>query len=160
MTTPWNFQPAAIAQRLQKLCRAGKIGPHDVVVGLALLWSCRAPGSDKAMVSFDRLASLAGVGRTTAVKAVAKLRALGVLAREKTRLRVVWGLGTASRQGRNIYTWHAAPGTEFAGRPTIQVQVSKQEAHEQERRPILPGLSGALAALAERIGAANRGAPI
>lgn len=132
MTMPWNFNPVAVAQRLQKLCRARRINPYDLAVGLALLWSCRAPGREDAMVSFDRLAQLAGVGRTKAVGAIGKLRRLRVLSRQKTRLRVAWALGIASRQGRNIYRW-LAPATESAVRPTNQVQESKQDCIEQGR---------------------------
>ena len=132
MTTPWNFNPTAIAGRLRKLRRARRITPAQHAIGDTLLWSCRAPGKDAAMVSYDRLATLAGVGRTTAVEAVRVLRGLGCLIREKTRLRVAWSLGTASRQGRNIYRWIAAPTTECTQRPTDQTLGRKQEARERK----------------------------
>lgn len=142
------FNPTATARTLQQLCRHGVITPHDLAVGMALLWSCRQPGAEACMVGFKRLAKLAGVGRTTAVEAVGKLRALGVLVREKTRLRVRWGLGIASRQGRNIYRW-AALATEAAGRATDQMQGRKKEAFEQ--------VEAAQAALA-RVGKAREAA--
>lgn len=153
MTTPWNFRPTDIAQRLHRLCRARLINPYDLTVGLTLLWSCRQPGREDAQVSFDRLAKLAGVGRTKAVEAVGKLRRLCVLARQKTRLRVVWALGIASRQGRNVYRWFAPPATEFASRPTNQMQVSKKEDCQQERRGREGALEAALASLGARLGA-------
>jgi hypothetical protein len=154
------FNPVAVAHRLQKLCRARRITPFDLVVGLTLLWSCRAPGRDEAQVSFDRLADLAGVGRTAAVKSVGRLRRLRLLHRQKTRLRVVWSLGIASRQGRNIYRWISSAVAEW---PTNQMQVSKKEAHRGgvaappvRRRGGVSDLPAALASLGARI-AANRG---
>src|SRR6516165_2857418 len=92
-----------VAKRSRKLLRKGLITPHQYAVADALLWSCRAPGRDEAQISCHRLARLAGVGRSTAVEAVKRLRDLGVLTWRKTRLRVAWSLGVASRQGRNIY---------------------------------------------------------
>jgi|GEM_PF-3676501 len=64
-------------------------------------------------------------GRKVTVAAVRELRRLGVLAREKTRLRVRWGLGVASRQGRNIYRLLAGR-TEVAGRRVVQSQEMKK----------------------------------
>jgi hypothetical protein len=117
-----------VERHLQRLCRARIIRPHHLTVGLALLWNCRQPGREDAQVSYDRLAKLAGVCRRTAVDAVQLLCRLGVLAKEKTRLRVAWAFGTAIRQGRNIYRWLAAP--ECTPCATIQQQVSKKEAFE------------------------------
>ena len=157
-----EFNPVATARRLQLLCREHKITPYDLAVGMALLWSCRAPGAAACMVSFDRLAKLAGVGRTAAVQAVRRLQELGVLAREKTRLRVAWGLGIASRQGRNIYRWIAV-ATEVAARLTNQMLESKKDcsrdggAPQPVRKRGGDGLlDAALASLAARIGGANR----
>jgi hypothetical protein len=53
-----------------------------------------------------------------------------VLAWRKTRLRVAWSLGIASRQWRNIYRLLAGPHTESSGQPTGSVQASKKEARE------------------------------
>src|SRR4029077_15725803 len=94
-----------VERHLQRLLRAKIIRPHHLVVGLTLLWNCRQPGGEAAQVSYDRLAALAGVGRRTAVDAVGWVGPLGVLAKEKTRLRVVWALGETIRQCRNIYRW-------------------------------------------------------
>jgi hypothetical protein len=157
-----EFNPNTVAQRLQKLCRKRLIRPHHLAVGLTLLWSCRAPGRDAAQVSYTRLAELAGVGRNSAVEAVRRLRALGVLAREKTWLRVSWGLGIAIRQGRNIYRWIAS-ASEFALWDASQVPVKKERRIEREGearpRPLPKGLRAlneALASLGARVAAANR----
>jgi hypothetical protein len=138
MTKP---NPIAVAKYLGQLLGLKILTPHDYAVGMTLLWRCRPPGRVEAQVSFDRLAKLAGVGRTAAVAAVRKLRDLGILAREKTRLRVAWSLGIASRQWRNIYRWFLPADTAVASPPTDQVQVRKKDAHQQERwlgRPLLP----------------------
>jgi DNA-binding IclR family transcriptional regulator len=129
---PSPFDPAPSAKRLRKLLRKHLITPHQYAVADALLWSCRAPGRDEAQISYDRLAELAGVGRSTAVEAVKALRRLGVLSWRKTRLRVAWSLGIASRQWRNIYRLLTGPCTEFAGQPTDSVQASKKDCIEAE----------------------------
>src|SRR4051812_29415349 len=103
-----------ISQRLNAACAAKAISPNTERVGRVLLWQCRAPDADEAQVSYTRLARLAGVGRTTAVAAVAELRKLGLTWR-KTRLRVSWAFGVASRQWRNVYRW-IRPSTEVAPR--------------------------------------------
>jgi hypothetical protein len=149
-----QFDPVAYAVRLRKLHRAGLITHAQYAVGDAILWSCRPTGRDATQVSYDRLAELAHVGRSTAVAAVKRLRALGILAWQKTRLRVVWSLGVASRQGRNIYRLIAAPRTESDHWPTDRKQVRKQGCIGK----ISPALSAGLAALAARI-AANQGVP-
>jgi len=153
-----ELNPVATARALQRFCRERRITPYDLAVGMALLWSCRAPGAAACMVSFTRLAKLAGVGRSTAVEAVRKLRDLGVLIREKTRLRVTWALGIASRQGRNIYRW-AKLATEAATPPTDQMQVRKQAKEALHRGGAAPlpvpkrgGLEAALASLGARLG--------
>jgi len=125
------FDAAPLARRLRTLLRNGRITPHYYAVADALLWSCRSPGRDEAQISYDRLARLAGVGRSTAVEAVRRLRDLGVLSWRKTRLRVSWSLGVASRQWRNIYRL-LAPRTESSDQPANRKQARKKEAHEQE----------------------------
>lgn len=136
-----SFVPARIAQRLRRLASGKLISPHDLLVAETLLWACRAPGREAAQISFTRLAKLAGVARSTAVQAVHRLQELGILAREKTRLRVVWSLGIASRQGRNIYRW-IMPATESASRPTNKAQVilERKQAHRDDvvARPVPP----------------------
>jgi hypothetical protein len=121
------YDPAHAAKRLRTLLRKGRITPHQFAIADALLWSCRAPGRDEAQVSYHRLAKLAGVGRSTAVEAVRRLRVLGVLSWRKTRLRVVWSLGVASRQWRNIYRLLAGPLTESSTRTTDRVQARKKD---------------------------------
>jgi hypothetical protein len=78
-------------------------------------------------------AKLAGVGRSTAVEAIKRLRDLGVLTWRKTRLRVAWSLDVASRQWRNIYRLLAAMNTESSRQPTDQEPVRKKNGIEAER---------------------------
>jgi hypothetical protein len=111
------FNPIPITKRLDALCRARLIDPLTERVGRVLLWNCRAPSKDEAQVSYERLAELANVGLTKTKEAVARLHALGVLTWRKTRLRIAWGGGIASRQWRNIYRF-LTPATEAARRPT------------------------------------------
>jgi hypothetical protein len=128
-----TFDPAHAAKRLRTLLRKGLITPHQYAVGDAMLWSCRAPGRDEAQISYHRLAKLAGVGRSTAVEAVKRLRVLGVLSWRQTRLRVAWSLGVASRQWRNIYRLLTGPHTESSGQPTDRVQARKKDRIEVAR---------------------------
>jgi hypothetical protein len=147
-----TFDAATLAKRLRTLLRAGKITPHQYAVGDALLWSCRAPGRDEAQVGYHRLARLACVGRSTAVEAVKRLRDLGVLSWRKTRLRVAWSLGVASRQWRNIYRLLAGPHTESSQQPTDRAQARKKDCIEVQQ--VAPEASQAameaLAAVAAR----------
>lgn len=126
-----SFNPVRIEKHLRGLCRLRVIRPHDLAAGLALLWSCRAPGAEEAMVSLRRLADLAGIGRRKAVQAVQRLAALGVLSWRRTRVRVSWGRAEASRQGPSVYRWR--PDTECTPGPAYQTQESKQEGIEAER---------------------------
>jgi hypothetical protein len=127
------FDPAPAAKRLRTLLRKGLITPHQYAVADCLLWSCRAPGRDEAQISYHRLARLAGVGRSTAVEAVKRLRDLRVLTWRKTRLRVAWSLGVASRQWRNLYRLLVGPHTESSQQPTDRVQARKKDCIERPR---------------------------
>jgi hypothetical protein len=127
------FNATTVAKRLRTLLRKGRITPHQYAIADCLLWSCRAPGRDEIQVSYHRLAKLAGVGRSTAVEAVKRLRDLGVLSWRRTRLRVAWSLGVASRQWRNIYHLLAGPLTESSTRPTDRVQARKKDRIEVAR---------------------------
>jgi hypothetical protein len=93
---------------------------------MALLWQCRGRDQHEACVSYDRLAAISGVSRTTVADAITRLRDLGVLAWRKTRLRIAWGAGIASRQWRNVYRWIAAPVTESATRTANKEQEKKK----------------------------------
>lgn len=119
------FDPSFVAKRLRKLHRAGDISHATYAVGDTLLWSCRAPGRDETQISYKRLAALAHVAYSTAVEAVAKLIDKGIITKRKTRLRVAWSLGVASRQWRNIYRL-IAPNTESSQMPAKSVQVKKE----------------------------------
>jgi hypothetical protein len=138
------FHPIPVTKRLDALCRARLIDPLTERVGRVLLWNCRAPNKDEAQVSYDRLAELAGVGLTKTKEAVARLIALGIIAKHKTRLRIAWGGGIASRQWRNIYRF-LIPATEVARRPTESRQEKK-----------LRRIEGRAAALAEALRAAAK----
>jgi len=127
------FDATTVAKRLRTLLRKGRITPHQYAVADALLWSCRAPGRDEAQISYHRLAKLAGVGRSTAVEAVRRLRSLGVLSWRQTRLRVAWALGVASRQWRNVYRLAAGPHTESSMQPVSRVQASKKASIDEAR---------------------------
>jgi hypothetical protein len=146
------FDATTVAKRLRTLLRKGRITPHQYAVADALLWSCRAPGRGETQVSYHRLAKLAGVGRSTAVEAVKRLRDLGVLSWRKTRLRVAWSLGVASRQWRNIYRVLTGPPTESSQQTADRVQARKKDCIE--RPPVAPEVRQAaleaLAAIAAR----------
>jgi hypothetical protein len=159
-----TMSPPIVSKNLLLAAAARLISGSELKVGSALLWRCRPPGGEVARVSYSRLAKLAGVARSTAVQAVARLRELGLLVREKTRLRVRWSLGVASRQGCNLYRWSRVASTESDHRPVIQMQVSKKEGASSKvaappvpRRGGVSDLSAALASLGARIAAANRG---
>jgi len=122
------FDPSPVAKRLRSLHRAGRLTHAEYAVADTLLWSCRAPGRDESQIGYRQLAKLARVAYSTVVAAVAKLVALGVMTKRKTRLRVAWSLGVASRQWRNIYRLIAVqpvPRTESDQRPAVSVKVSK-----------------------------------
>jgi hypothetical protein len=149
-----QFDPTTIAKRLRAMHRAGLLTHAEYIIGDTLLWSCRAPGRNEAQVSYKRLAKLAHVATSKAQAAVRRLRDLGVLMWRKTRLRVVWSLGKASRQGRNIYTLIAAPPlarTDTSERPTDRKQVSQkgsvalEEALSRLGQRLLSGLPARLA---------------
>ena len=91
--------PVTITRRLRKLLRKGLITPHQYVVADALLWSCGEAGKPEIQVSYDRLAQLSGVARSTVAEAIKVLKRLGVLAWRQTRIRVKW----RSLVWRNVY---------------------------------------------------------
>jgi DNA-binding MurR/RpiR family transcriptional regulator len=130
------FDPTTIARRLRVLHRAGHLTHAEYVVADTLLWSCRVPGRPDAQVSYRRLARLAHVATSKAQAAIRRLRELGVLTWRKTRLRVAWSLGTASRQWRNVYTLvavAAVPRTDTSQRPADRKQVSKKASDALEQ---------------------------
>jgi hypothetical protein len=134
-----RFHPVVAAQRLSALRRGGWIDPLTFTVACVLLWECRAKNHDRAQVSLERLAALAGVGLTKTKEAVARLIELGVIAKQKTHQ---W-IDGLRRQGRNIYRFVAA-GPEVAARPTVSRQEKKQRRCEERRGRLV---RGALASL-------------
>jgi hypothetical protein len=125
------FDPSRTAKQLDLLRRNGRISRVTNDVGRTLLWSCRANGRDEAQVSYDRIAKLARVARSVISPAIKELRKLGILTWKKTRIRVVWALGIANRQGRNVYRFVTlAPKPpaipESNQQPANKVQVSKK----------------------------------
>lgn len=127
-----RFDPIAYQKNTRRLHRSGALTHAQFAVADAMTWSCRAKGSDTFQAAYDRIADLAHVAHSTVVTAVARLKALGLLTWRKTRLRVVWSLGVASRQWRNVYTLRA-PATESDHRPTDSQPERKQDAHERKR---------------------------
>lgn len=127
-----RFDPIAFQRQTRRLHRSGALTHAQFAVADVMTWSCRAKGQDTFQAAYDRIADLAHVAHSTVVTAVARLKALGLLTWRKTRLRVVWSLGVASRQWRNIYTL-TAPATESDHRPTDSQKERKKEAHERKR---------------------------
>ena len=109
-----------IAALGRRLLRAGKITHREAALLEALLWSCRSHGRAVARASYTRLADFANVSRETVARGLRRLEALGLISRTKTRLRVSWGLGTASRQGVTIYRLIEPARTEFGAATVIK----------------------------------------
>lgn len=112
-------QAGALMRRARKLLRAGHLTAKQFVLFDTLIWSCRAPASDRLSVSFTRMAKLARQARATALYGIAVFERLGLLSRIKRRVRVLWGGSIASRQATNIYVLH--PPTEVSPQPVYQV---------------------------------------
>lgn len=127
-----RFDPIAYQKTTRRLHRSGALTHAQFTVADVMTWSCRPKGEAAFQASYDRIAELAHVAHSTVVTAVARLKALGLLTWRKTRLRVVWSLGVASRQWRNVYTL-TAPATESDHRPTDSQRERKQDAHERKR---------------------------
>jgi hypothetical protein len=87
------------ARRLRALHRSGRLSHAHYAVADALLWSCGTADNPYIQVSYDRLAQLAGVARSTVAEALRVLKKLGVLAWRQTRIRVKW----RSLVWRNVY---------------------------------------------------------
>jgi hypothetical protein len=136
-----SYAAGAIATRARKLLRRGDLTHRDLILLDCLLWSCRQKGRGVVRVSYTRLQQLARVARSTVADGLLRLEAAGLLIKQKTRIRVNWGLGTASRQGTNLYRL-IAPSTESKA-PTVK---QKQDSKIQEL-PLATGLAAALARL-------------
>ena len=101
-------QAGQLATRVRLLRRQRRLTAHQAALADVLLWSARKPGSGLLTASLGTLARLAGQGRRTAVRAIARLVELGLVRRIRRRVRVAWGGSVASRQIANTYILVAA----------------------------------------------------
>lgn len=129
---------SALAKRARKLHRNGELTHCQLLLLDCLLWQCRAPGSASARVSYTRLESLAHLARGTIAAGIKRLAALGLLAKQKVRLIVIWRGRSAPRQGTSIYHFrapaHESSGwTVNQGQDLIIVRASAAQEGRQER---------------------------
>jgi hypothetical protein len=96
-------QAGQLATRGRQLLRRRVITPHQYALLDAVLWAARKPGSATLLASMTVLARLAGQGRRTVARGLARLEELGLLARIRRRVRVPWGGSIASRVVANGY---------------------------------------------------------
>jgi hypothetical protein len=109
-------QAGALATRARQLLRARTITPHEHALMDCLLWTARRPGNAMLIAPMTVLARLAGQGRRTVVRGLARLEELGLLVRVRRRVRVAWGGAVASRVVANGYVLKA-PDTECRSGP-------------------------------------------
>jgi hypothetical protein len=120
-----KFNAAGSAKWLRKQHRNRMLTHAEYVVGETMLWSCRGKDSDRGAISYSRICELAGVSKTTAVKAVEALTKIGFIRKVKRRALVPWMGGLASRQVTNLYVFAVAAITEFSEWSVNRKQVSK-----------------------------------
>jgi hypothetical protein len=142
MDTLSSYAAGAMAKRARNLLRRGDLTHRDLVLLDCLLWSCRQPGRAVARVSYTRLQKLARLARATIGNGLRRLERVGLIKRQKTRIRVTWGLGTASRQGVTIYHLLAPPVTEFT-----HTTVTKKKDFKIQNTPLGEGVTAALGRL-------------
>lgn len=139
MTTP--IQAGAVMKRARILLRAGALTPHQFTILDCMVWSCRAPGQSLFSVSYSKLQRLAHVSRDTVWRGIARLEALGLIAKTKRRVLVRWALGIASRQATNAYRLIVpvdAPSTESDRRSVYRELDSKRAQEQRPARRALP----------------------
>lgn len=122
-----QFDPFAISRRSRQACQQRRISATDHLVLETLLYRCRPKLGRRAQVAGKRIAELAGLAYSTIRRSLDALRAAGLLAWERTYIRVAWMLGVAVRRWRNIYTFPSpalAPATESDARSTDSKQES------------------------------------
>lgn len=105
-----SAQAGALVKRGRTLLRSGIITHHQFTLLDCMVWSCRAPGSDRMSVSYSRLQRLARMARDTVGRGLKRLEALGLFRKIKRRVRVYWGGAVASRQATNIYVLDTESG--------------------------------------------------
>lgn len=133
---------ARLTKHARRLLTNRILTPTDYAIADCLLWRVRPPGRADMAVTYSVLARLCGIPRGAAMRAVAKLVSLGLIAKTKRRVRVAWGRGlTASRQIANAYRWiHTESGSE----PTE----SRSSETLKQNAPTSSALEGALARFA------------
>lgn len=112
-------QAGRFHNHLRRLRKLGVIDPATFCVADILLWLFRKPLQSSAMARLKAIARESGVKLTKVKQAVAQLDALGLVRRERKRVRVFWGHNkqlVASRQAPNVYRF-VLPSTEVASRP-------------------------------------------
>lgn len=116
------------ARHVRGLCTMRLLTVAELRVYEVLIWQMRTKGAAQVMAAARAIANLSGAGAalTTVKKAIAKLTAMGLLTKLKTRVKVRWGGGVASRQGANIYGFPQF-STEVAGRPTLSRKKDSEE---------------------------------
>lgn len=114
-------QAGALVRRARTMLRAGDITHHQFALLDCMVWSCRAPGSDRLCASYSKLQRLAHMARDTIARGISRLESLGLIRRVKQRVMVRWGLGIASRQATNGYVLN----TESDQRPVNRVLENK-----------------------------------
>jgi hypothetical protein len=90
----------------RRLLTARILSPTEYACLDAMLWRLRRPGRADLTADYRSIARLCGIAVSTAVLAVRKLVDIGLIAKTRRRVRVVWGRGgacVASRVIANAY---------------------------------------------------------
>jgi hypothetical protein len=129
-------EQGVLQQYLRDLRERREITPLCRDVGEAMIWHCRKRADGCFQVGFPQLAGLAkGCCRDTAIEAVRRLREIGFVVREKTR---VWCAALHKWvTGKNVYrlTLPVVSESEIpAGSPSkdFSFLLEKEVAHERE----------------------------
>jgi hypothetical protein len=112
-------QASRLAAHSRKLRATKILTVHECAVFDTMLWRLRGPGLSAFMATYKAIARLTGVCRDTAIQAVKKLVSLGLIQKERQRVRVRHGtsrLTMVSRQIANAYRI-IAPVTESVTYP-------------------------------------------
>ena len=105
---------AEALDRRTRLARqhGGVLKRTGLAVLKALLFQFANVATGRCDPSYDAIALVAGVGRSTVAKALGRLEAAGLITRRGRRLRGPWG----SRRISNAYAFPALPGPESGNR--------------------------------------------
>lgn len=132
----------AVMKAARQALRRGHLTKSDFVLFESLMWSCRAPLARRARASLTELQKLTTSCRETIVAGINRLVAIGLLRKNKQRIRVAWGLGIASRQAKTIYEF-IVPATESVP-PTVIRERDSFTAVKPRANPLPLALQGAL----------------